>query len=221
MDLGAVYRESRHRLTDLAATLTPHQLEATVPACPAWTVKDLYGHLAGLATDIARGDVIGAGSDEATDRQVKARRNRSLQDVLDEWADSANTVEEFLSANPKIGAPAIDAWTHEQDIRGALGLPPIREGTGLALTQKAAAAIKGRLRAAGVPALRIIAGDDDRVLGDGEPQATLRVDRYEWARVVMGRRSLDQIRHLDWDGDPEPYLPHLANFTPPATPLSE
>ena len=38
---------------------------------------------------------------------------------------------------------------------------------------------------------------------------------------LSGRRSLDQVRALAWDGDPEPYLELLAPYPMPASPLVE
>jgi len=41
VDLAAVYRRAHHRLVTLAADLAPDELTTPVPACPAWTVRDL------------------------------------------------------------------------------------------------------------------------------------------------------------------------------------
>lgn len=219
IDLAAIYRESRERLSELAGGLSEEQRATTVPACPAWSVKDLYAHLAGIAADLAAGTLERAGTDEETARQVAERSGMSLEEILAEWSQTGPAVESILESAPMLGTPVIDLWTHEQDLRGALGLEGHRGGGGLTLTQKAASQIKHRVRAAGLPAIRAIVGDDDRILGDGEPGITVRAEPYEWARVVMGRRSRAQMAALDWDGDPGPYLDLLTVFSPPETDL--
>jgi hypothetical protein len=59
------------------------------------------------------------------------------------------------------------------------------------------------------------------VEGTGAPAATLAGDPFELFRALSGRRSLDQVRALAWDGDPEPYLDLFAPYPMPASPLVE
>ena len=54
-----------------------------------------------------------------------------------------------------------------------------------------------------VPALRISLEHGDRVLGHGEPAGTLRTTSFELMRAIGGRRSPEQIKAMDWDGDPD------------------
>lgn len=58
-----------------------------VPACPEWTIKDVIAHLAGLAADWRAGNLAGYSGDASTARQVAERRDRSIDDLLAEWAD--------------------------------------------------------------------------------------------------------------------------------------
>ena len=68
-------------------------------------------------------------------------------------------------------------------------------------------------RAEGVGTLTLRAGDREWTIGSGDPTATLTApDEGELARVVGGRRTADQVRALDWTGDPEPWLPVLPLF---------
>jgi hypothetical protein len=67
-----------------------------------------------------------------------------------------------------------------------------------------------------------VTASDDWLIGEGaEPATTLRIDAYELARMVMGRRSLDQMLAYDWVGDPIPYLHHIPAFEPPSAAIIE
>src|SRR5438105_1721599 len=78
-----------------------------------------------------------------------------------------------------------------------------------------------RIAAAGLPALRLSAGQHQFDAGDGEPGAHVTAEPFELARMLGGRRTLDEMRALHWDGDPEPYLPLLSNYGTPSQPLGE
>ena len=49
-------------------------------------------------------------------------------------------------------------------------------------------------------------------MGEGASGATLTASRWEFLRVVAGRRSRAQIAAMDWTGDPEPYLALLPAY---------
>jgi hypothetical protein len=57
--------------------------------------------------------------------------------------------------------------------------------------------------------------------GTGPAAATLAADPFELFRALSGRRSLDQVRTLAWDGDPAPYLDLLAPYPLPPSPPAE
>jgi hypothetical protein len=40
----------------------------------------------------------------------------------------------------------------------------------------------------------------------------LRTTSFELMRAIGGRRSVDQIKALDWDGDPDVWISSLALF---------
>jgi uncharacterized protein (TIGR03083 family) len=221
MDNAEVYARTRRRLLALAEGLDEQQKARPVMACPGWTVKDAFGHLTGVSADVVDGRLEGAGSAEWTARQVAERAPRPLAGVCDEWAKRATELDEWLGATDgqRTAFMAFDVWSHEQDIRAAVGLTGEREGPEVGyLADLAAAAFDRRFTEAGLPALRVIitAGDgEDRVLGLGRPQATLRVSAYELLRTLFGRRSMAQMRAADWDGDSAAYLDHLHLFPVP------
>lgn len=215
-DLPGIYRETQQRLLDLAAALTDEQLGTLTPTCPEWTVQDIYAHLTGLAAEVVAGRVEGRGSPERTAVQVGSRRGRSVVEVCAEWRGLTDAIIDTISASGRLLTPlAIDVWTHEQDIANGAGVESGRDGAGLFLTMNAAWAMKAKLREAGVAPLRVMSGRADWVIGDDEPAATVQMPEYELARAVLGRRSLSQLRAYDWEGDPEPYLPHFPVFDPP------
>jgi hypothetical protein len=78
-----------------------------------------------------------------------------------------------------------------------------------------------RLQADGTGAAAIEASGKRWVVGGDEPGATLRTNRFELFRALSGRRSLDQLRSYDWDGNPEPLLPYFYPYGPRAESLVE
>ena len=112
---------------------------------------------------------------------------------------------------------AVDALTHEQDIRGALGLPPAIQPDELRFATKRFAGGAGMvMNSAGLPALAIEATDTDfaTLAGEGERTATVRAPEFEFFRAFAGRRSREQVAAFDWDGDSAPYLDAFCIFGP-------
>ena len=221
-DLPAIYRETRLRLLDLAPTLSDEQLSTLTPACPEWTVQDIYAHLTGLAVEVADGLIEGRGSDERTAVQVGSRRGRTIGEICNEWREIGDRIEATIAAAGRRLTPlAIDIWSHEQDASNGAGVRSGRDGAGLLLTMNATWGMKARLRDAEIAPLRVVAGRADWVIGDDSPAAVVRMSEYELARAVLGRRSIDQIRAYDWEGDAAPYLPHFPVFNPPTVDIVE
>lgn len=115
---------------------------------------------------------------------------------------------------------AFDIWSHEQDIRAAVGLRGEREDERVNyLIGNALETFSRRFAEAGSPALRVLGSSVERVLGEGEPTATIHADDYELLRLLFGRRSLAQIERADWDGAAAPFVPHLHLFDLPVADL--
>ena len=140
-----------------------------VPACPEWTVTDLLGHLALIAERVLErhGGVAPA---PAGPLGVPA--------LLDRWDDVGAQLDRLLAdAGGRSGEVMVmDAYTHELDLRAALGVaPPVR-------------ALRGRaeLRGAGPRPVRL----DHRARAPGA------------AAAVGGRRGVDGGRRASGrDGD--------------------
>ncbi len=228
LDLAAAYRETHEDLAQLVRGLAETQLASMVPSTPAWSVRDVVAHLSGLARDVTLGEapevfatmVVDRSklplADLHTERQVAERRAVPLEDVLAEWAGYAEELVPMLAGERPLpqSAPFVDrmvvtdAATHVQDVRNGLAMPGERESAGVSVAFTSfAGGLAMRLIALGMPALRIVYGSKERVLGEGAPAATVEAGRYELFRAMGGRRSRHQIRAYRWTGDPDPYLP--------------
>ena len=180
-----------------------------MPATPEWTVKDIVSHLAGTCSDILAGNIEGVATDPWTAAQVRARRDTGLDEVLEEWATAAPQVEAMASMFPAdIGRQWIaDVVTHEHDIRGALDEPGARAGTAMDVAiDFMGRHFTGAAAALGLTGLRVRVNGNEWASDEGSEKIVLTADPFEFARAVAGRRSLAQIRQMDWSDDPEPYL---------------
>jgi uncharacterized protein (TIGR03083 family) len=242
-DLAGAYADARRRFTELLAGLDEAALAARVPACPAWTVHDVLAHTTGVAAAAAGGTYFSGAADAWRDTQlaaardgwtagqVRSRRDQSVQALVAEWAGWAAALEPMLAGTvpPRPGSPAwlstapvADLAAHLHDVRGALRRPGDRDAPATTLGLRIYARWLGqRLDQAHLPALRLRAADREWVEGSGPPAAALTADAFELFRAISGRRDLDQIRALTWDGDPEPYLDLLSPYPVPTSPLVE
>jgi uncharacterized protein (TIGR03083 family) len=199
MDPVDVYRTSRRRLAELAPTLTEQQLALPLPATPPWTVADGYRHLTGVCADVLDGAMDGAGSPAWTAAQIEARRDASIAEVCAEWEERAPALEAMVESSGRaMSFTAFDAWTHEQDIRAAVGLGGARDGVADGLASLAVTTLAGRYAGTGAPTLQVELGDDTATLGTAESSVTLRTTPYELLRAIFGRRSRQQLEALDW-----------------------
>lgn len=209
-DYERAYRDVRVRVTELARDVPADDLDQIAPATPDWRVRDVIAHMAGVCDDIANGNLAGVATDPWTQAQVEKRRDWDMERVLDHWTEHAAIVEPMLDGlGPPIGQMLFDAWTHEQDVRGALGRPGGRDAEAaeiaLAWFVDSNQATVGVTDGPGT--LEVVLPEGTFVLGAGEPVRVLRTDRFELLRSITGRRSRDQVRALDVDCDAD--LPPL------------
>jgi uncharacterized protein (TIGR03083 family) len=233
-DLADVYDDVRKELTDLVTGISNDERTTPVPATPGWRVRDVIAHLAGDAACLIVGDYPreffeSFGNDAAivtlnqwTSGHVAARADWSIQDIIDEWGQSAATLTRMMRGQtpwpndiPFFADRVLitDIGVHQHDIYGALGIARDREGPPIRIGVAGYVAVLDmRLRSDGGPALRIDAGHKDWVVGGDEPVATLRSDRFELFRALSGRRSPDQVKSYDWDGNPDPFLMYFYPY---------
>jgi uncharacterized protein (TIGR03083 family) len=214
-EIARHYEAAHRRITDLVRDLDRDDLATPVSATPGWTVHDVLAHLAALPTDILAGRVQGIPGPEVTGRQVAERADRSAQELLDEWDPNVESMCEGARAGLIPSNLSVDVLTHEQDVRGALGLAPALSAEELRFTTAVYGFGLGRvLSRDGLPALAVESSDTDyaTVAGDGPPAATVRAPEFELFRLLAGRRSRRQALDYTWSGDPEPYADRLNLF---------
>jgi uncharacterized protein (TIGR03083 family) len=217
---GAAYADLRQRVNELVAGLADRSGDV-VPACPDWRVRDVIGHLAGVVDDVLGGRLDGAGSEPWTAAQVAARRDVEVDEVLASWNAQAPQLEAVLDSFGPAGHQLLmDAATHEQDLRGALGVPGARDSEAVRL---GLGWLVDAFQGAGVR-VGVVATDTDRSWPVEDAVATATGSSFDLLRSFSGRRTEDEVRtRLAWEGDVDAVLPSLTfgPFRPPATPLGE
>jgi uncharacterized protein (TIGR03083 family) len=196
--------------------------ELTVPACPAWTVRQMVAHLAGVAQDIVSLNVENKAADSWTQAQVDRLGGHSIDKLLDLWGQMLDPVITTLGLAPQASACQLvfDALTHEHDIRGALSEPDSRPGD---LAFEAAMGFVTTMgdqfiRQAELPALRLVTPTiGSAQLGDPRTprgQVALNISDFEALRAFGGRRSIRQLVALPWQGDPTQLVPAFTHLLP-------
>jgi uncharacterized protein (TIGR03083 family) len=222
-DLGALYRQAREQVSALVRSLGPQQLETPVPSCPGWTVHDVVSHLAGVANDVITGRLTGIPTPEETAAQVAARSGTPTSIVLREWERTGSQLEVLLGKEGRFAEiPVVDATVHEQDIRGALGLPGNRDTSLIDLVTAPVAGLwESKIDSAGLAPVAV--KDGDRLMyGSPEAPVEMRTSRFEFFRAAYGRRSRSQIeRRFHGTDDPGAYVDLLCVFGPADSDLVE
>ncbi len=214
-DFPALFTAGQARVVGIVGALDPADLARPVPATPGWSVRDLVAHLAGVSADALVGDVRPE-SAEWTAGHIRDRSDLSVEQVVHEWLRAGPRVEEMLRTAPPLPAAMLlmDLTVHEQDLRSAVGEPPLGETQVLTLAaDMLCRGLDRQLRERDLPPLHVTTPEGFTALaGRGEPGASVRAGLLEVTRALTGRRSAAQVRAYDWAGDPEPYLPVLSLF---------
>lgn len=211
------YRHLRKNVLELLSVERPAE-NPTVPACPEWTVRDLVAHLVGSAA-LAIGRMSGWPSTHPS-----SSADMGVAELLDTWDQLGGEVDLLLAdRGDRAGNLLVtDAFTHELDIRYALGIPLPDEHPAFASAFEVLAnGFSAAVTSHNLPALRLSTGSTQWTVGDGEPAATVTAHRYDLYRSIAGRRSYEQITALDWDRGSHRWLPAFTwgPFTPPVTPV--
>jgi uncharacterized protein (TIGR03083 family) len=232
------FEHSVRSLLALTAELAPEDWDRPTDL-PGWSVRDVLAHLAAVETELlgrgrapaltAYGPHVRGAFGRHMEDGVAARRGWPVEDVV---AELAGALDERVAAMramtgddpPQVvpaGQPwdtttllrnrAFDAWTHEQDVRRAVGRPGNLDGPGARLAQlvmtgalpylvaKRAGAGPGqsvRLVVDGAVAfdVTVAVGPDGRAaVADGisDATATLRTDWATYVRLSGGRVDPD------------------------------
>jgi uncharacterized protein (TIGR03083 family) len=224
ISLGTEYRNARLRMQALAEHIGDDDAaDRIVGACPEWTVKDLFSHVTGIATDLAAGNRPAGDTQAWVDAQVADRRSRPLAEIVEEWNRNAPAFEAMIDAAPQaLWTLTYDTVVHEHDLFTALGRRGDRTSSGV--TRSAVLGlklVKGDLRSRGLPAFRAIIDDVEHVIGDGEPVLTLRATAFETLRLLGSRRTMAEMRSADFEGDLDAMLTGIVHMDLPEASLGE
>ena len=219
-------------MSEIAAGLTPEELQRPVPACPGWTVHDVVAHLVGVCTDVVHGKLDGITTAAWADAQARERQDRTVVQLLDEWSAAASVLEAGADRfPPPLGTLwVLDLTAHEHDVRGATGRAGARDSPAVLLATDwlVKKGLHSRLVELDAGAVVVKTADMSWVAGDrrsppAEPAPTVTCSTFELFRALAGRRSPGQIAALDWSVDPTPFLPafQFGTFTTRTTDLDE
>ena len=216
------WSRAQQRVIELVADLPPERAELHVPACPDWTVRDLLSHMVGLGVDVVAGDEPDDHNEAWTGKHVTERRGRDVAALVAEWQAVAEPLRAWMAANTV--RPLGDVIIHEQDLRGALGVPGGQDTEGLHAIRDR---FVGRLapRVAELPPIALV-GEQGWTWTSGgtvdDAATVLRAPDFDLARALVTRRSAAQLRAWTVRGDVAPYLDAFAMLGPlPAVDLTE
>jgi uncharacterized protein (TIGR03083 family) len=213
VDAVEEWSRAQQRVIDLVAGLPPDRADLRVPACPDWTVRDLLSHMVGLGVDVVAGDEPDDHNETWTGRQVQTRRGHDVAALVAEWQAVAGPLRDWMRANNV--RPLGDVIIHEQDLRGALGVPGGQDSDGVRAIRER---FVGRFapRVADLPPIALV-GDTWTWVSRGsveEAEVVLRASDFDLARALVTRRSANQLRSWTVRGDVTPYLDAFAMLGP-------
>jgi hypothetical protein len=215
--ISRIYLDGQASMVSLLSSLDESEWATPVPCTPLWTVRDVLSHVAGITDDITNGRTEGAASDPWTAAQVERWRDADPAELIQQWSGQIGTIADLLE---RVGEarPSFDCWTHEQDIRHALG-------RGQSMPQPVLDTMVSRF--AGAPAgppITITFADESQVAlpGEGEPISLDGITQYEFVRSRFGRRSREQVAGYDWSQPPtDEMMSNWFVFGPSELPIVE
>jgi uncharacterized protein (TIGR03083 family) len=218
-----VYAELRADTIALVLGLDPELTERKVPQCPEWSVKDVVAHVVGIVEDMLTNNLGGIGTDAWTASQVDRRTDMSLAEVCDEWTRRGPELDAVTTDSPFTGVRiTADLVTHVHDIAAAVGVSVDRDTDAVRVgLERYGPFFCERVANAGLPVVRVEAGEQVWQSAEDEPVAVVRASAFELLRAFSGRRSLAQVRAMDWDGDAEPFLEVVTPYGLPESDVIE
>ncbi len=217
MRLATMYFDVRTRVVDTVAPLTDEQLSLPVPACPEWTVHGLLAHITALPMALVAGEipdeVMGGGDPNPwLTRMVAENVGRPVAELTSWWTSNDEALASVVDGAGRLLA---DLFTHEGDLYGALGARADRSPAELdSQIDAAMAGFQAEIVAAGLPPVAVDNGNERRASGPGEPGWVLRCDFWTAHRALNSRRTREELRALDHEGDPERYFDALHHHLP-------
>jgi uncharacterized protein (TIGR03083 family) len=211
------YENAVRRMLALAAGTEP---ELPIPACPAWNARGIVSHVVGTAAWITSGEPLADDVQGWIDDEVRSRSNRSWRELGNEWDAVLPVLREKLGGQAG-GGMVIDAVTHEQDLRAAIG-PAVTDHTpGLsALLPSIIEHVRQLEPFGGGPGARLLTPTSDIAIGG--PQIGVEAelpDDWELSRLLGCRRSAAQLEALPHRGDTALLYTLVSRYPLPEAPL--
>ena len=180
------YIALRARVIDLLRSTPESSGNIVVPCTPAWTVRQLAAHLVGVPEDVLAGRMEGVTTDAWTHAQVERYGELTLTELAELFESSAPKIDAIIHNFPQpiISQFVMDAVTHEQDMRSALGVPGGRDSKAIEV---------------GVGFFLNLFETNDPPLFDA--LVNTRVSQWDVLRSVTGRRTVEQMNALGLDGE--------------------
>ena len=216
--IARLYRETQGSMVELYRSLDADDWTKSVPCTPAWTVRDVLSHVAGVTDDIANRRIEGASTDLWTAAQVARWRDADPSTLIERWiaqighiADLVERISEFQ--------PVLDCCAHEHDVRHALGRSNSRPSEVIDVLADHLSAVA----AGGRPVAMTFANGATKTLpGKGEPIVLKGLSQFEFVRSRLGRRSRDQVAAYSWSEPPaDDVLAGWFTFGPAEHPIVE
>jgi uncharacterized protein (TIGR03083 family) len=180
------YIALRARVIDLLRSTPESSGNIVVPCTPEWTIRQLAAHLVGVPEDVLAGRMEGVTTDAWTHAQVERYGDLTLTELADLFESSAPKIDSIIHNFPQpiISQFVMDAVTHEQDMRSALGVPGGRDSKAIEV---------------GVGFFLNLFEANDPLLFDA--LLNTRVSQWDVLRSVTGRRTVEQMNALGLDGE--------------------
>ena len=194
------YVALRARVIDLLRSTPESSGNIMVPCTPEWTIRQLAAHLVGVPEDVLAGRMEGVTTDAWTHAQVERYGQLTLTELADLFESSAPKIDAIIHNFPQpiISQFVMDAVTHEQDMRSALGVPGGRDSKAIEV---------------GVGFFLNLFETNDPPLFDA--LVNTRISQWDLLRSVTGRRTVEQMNALGLDGEAIPLHFPGSPFTLP------
>jgi uncharacterized protein (TIGR03083 family) len=212
-DIAIGYRTTRERLSELVCGLTDEELRRTVPACPAWDVHDVIAHMSGVQELLTAGERPTGDTQDWIDAIVAARRDIPVGELLDRWAACEQGTSALIDGGVQV--LLVDVISHEHDIRNAVGRPGSRQVPEVPVAVEVMLTnLSGLIDEAGLGALAVDTGRARWTSHDAPIGCTLEVEPWEALRIILSRRTDEEMRAEPVTGDIEPYIRLLDARSP-------
>jgi uncharacterized protein (TIGR03083 family) len=217
-DTGARYEALRRHFVDLLRGLTTDELARPVAATPAWSVRDVLGHVTGITEDLNALNFDATDPDSWTRAQVERHRDEPLEATIAAWDREAPTFTHGLVAmGYGIGSHFVgDLFVHVTDVHTTLDRPIDRTGPAVWIALDFYLdSLAEDLADAHVGALAVETAPETRIVGPGDVAASVVAEPFEILRACAGRRTDAAMRSYGWSGDVDAFVGRLSRYPTP------